>query len=206
MDIPLSVVRENYAAMPDEALVEFAHQEGVFLTVDALAVLKEEFARRRLDETIIRDIETDRSAQYRQGIQEAKNISNTAVAEALIQYALDEKRAGMSDDAIVEGLTHEGMTKDDARELVAGIAPIAQARLTHCNNQKLRSGLIFAIGLVVTIFTYANAGQTGYYIVTWGAIVFGGYRFFKAMGEAEKYESILSNIATENMGAVVNEE
>lgn len=48
-------------------------------------------------------------------------------------------------------------------------------------------GLICLIGLVVTIGTYAAASSSptgGRYTVAWGAIVFGGFRFFKGLAGA----------------------
>lgn len=37
-------------------------------------------------------------------------------------------------------------------------------------------------GLIVTAVTYSNASdEGGTYLVTWGAIVFGGYQFIKGL-------------------------
>jgi hypothetical protein len=42
-------------------------------------------------------------------------------------------------------------------------------------------GSIFAIGLAVTVGTYLTASNGRTYVVAWGAILFGGFRFFRAL-------------------------
>jgi hypothetical protein len=45
----------------------------------------------------------------------------------------------------------------------------------------LLHGSIFAIGLAVTVGTYLTASNGRTYVVAWGAILFGGFRFFRAL-------------------------
>jgi hypothetical protein len=54
-------------------------------------------------------------------------------------------------------------------------------------------GAVFCIGgLAVTIGTYAAAGPGGTFIITWGAIVFGGYQFLKGLFRYMGHENELA--------------
>jgi hypothetical protein len=45
-------------------------------------------------------------------------------------------------------------------------------------------GIFCLVGIVVTVATYAVASQAGgTYVVTWGAIAFGGFQFLRGLGE-----------------------
>jgi hypothetical protein len=45
----------------------------------------------------------------------------------------------------------------------------------------LVNGVIFGVGIAITVGTYMAAANGGTYFVAWGAILFGGIRFFKAL-------------------------
>lgn len=49
------------------------------------------------------------------------------------------------------------------------------------NNDILYGGLICLAGIVITIGTMATAQHGGSYVVAWGAIIFGGIRFFRGL-------------------------
>jgi len=42
-------------------------------------------------------------------------------------------------------------------------------------------GLFCIGGIAVTALTYSAAAGGGTYVVTWGAILFGGFRFFRGV-------------------------
>ena len=45
-------------------------------------------------------------------------------------------------------------------------------------------GVVCVIGIVITVATYAAASEAGgSYVVTWGAIAFGGFQFLRGLGE-----------------------
>ena len=45
-------------------------------------------------------------------------------------------------------------------------------------------GIFCLVGIVVTVATYAAASQAGgTYVVTWGAVAFGGFQFLRGLGE-----------------------
>jgi hypothetical protein len=44
-------------------------------------------------------------------------------------------------------------------------------------------GSVCALGIVITAGTYMAASGGGAYVVTWGAIIFGGFQFLRGLGE-----------------------
>lgn len=60
-------------------------------------------------------------------------------------------------------------------------AMVADAIRADGRKSMLIGGIVAAIGLVITIGSYAAATGGGTYVVTWGAIVFGGLQFFRGV-------------------------
>ncbi|XBQ16146.1 MAG: DUF533 domain-containing protein [Oceanicaulis sp.] len=52
------------------------------------------------------------------------------------------------------------------------------------NRNIVIGGGIATVGIIITLATYSNASAGGSYVVTWGAIVFGGVQFLVGVGEA----------------------
>ena len=48
-------------------------------------------------------------------------------------------------------------------------------------NQMIIGALICIVGIVVTAVTYSAATGGGRYVVAWGAIIFGGFRFIRGL-------------------------
>jgi hypothetical protein len=69
-------------------------------------------------------------------------------------------------------------------------------RLIEKNHSTMvKDGVICVIGLAVTIITLSMAeGKGGSYVIAWGAILFGGIGFFRALGEKDKYQSLLNDM------------
>ncbi len=42
--------------------------------------------------------------------------------------------------------------------------------------------VICLLGIVVTVGSYSSASAGGSYVVAWGAIIFGGVRLFRGLG------------------------
>jgi hypothetical protein len=69
-------------------------------------------------------------------------------------------------------------------------APEDRAALARKYAKSMRNGILWAVGgAVITAATYRRASsQGGTYFVTWGAIVFGIYDFFKGLFGWLKYK------------------
>ena len=63
-------------------------------------------------------------------------------------------------------------------------AEVSNARRSYING-KIASGLaLFAVGVLITTFTYGGAESTGgYYLIAWGAIVSGLIQFLRGVSE-----------------------
>src|SRR5687767_6082345 len=54
----------------------------------------------------------------------------------------------------------------------------------------LISGAIAGVGGALTLWSYQSAAQGGTYVLFWGAILFGGYRFMKAMEMRDQADAL----------------
>jgi hypothetical protein len=118
-----------------------------------------------------------------------------------LTYAFDEKTAGASDQAIIEGLMDQGMPHSNAVVVVEGIESTAHKLIEHWGGQMWRGLLFLAGGILITFISYASTAGNGIYLVAWGAMLFGGVRFFKAIHEKRKFDHILQRIEGERTTA-----
>jgi uncharacterized membrane protein YvbJ len=72
------------------------------------------------------------------------------------------------------------------RQAAAAVQEVEQS--SHRKQQSMRTMFIglamLVIGIAITVGTYAMASSSsggGRYVVTWGLIVFGGFRFFQGL-------------------------
>ncbi len=57
------------------------------------------------------------------------------------------------------------------------------------------NGIFFLIGIAVTITTFlAVSEKGGSFFLAWGAVAFGGFKFFRALVERTEYQAALKNI------------
>lgn len=68
--------------------------------------------------------------------------------------------------------------RSELSRIKSGTPSMQEVRRSEENQQKMMiGGLIFSVGLVVTIISYAGAQGGGTYIVAYGAIIFGAIQF-----------------------------
>ncbi|QOV90146.1 hypothetical protein [Humisphaera borealis] len=133
------------------------------------------------------------------------NSEDPAIAAAY-KYIREEMAQGVSDEQIVLTMEDNGWNATTVRALCKNVRESTPAP-THSLNyasmyrnpsarptvstgggdggaDMLVGGLICAVGLVITIGSYAAASSSsggGGYVVAWGAILFGGIRFFRGL-------------------------
>jgi hypothetical protein len=114
--------------------------------------------------------------------------TDAAGAEAVtraLSYAKDVLRQGMPRAAVEEVLRAQGFDAASASAIVERADQTKNERRAAGQRQMIMGGVICAIGLIVTIVSYTaveHAGGT--YVVAWGAIIFGGIRFFRGLVQA----------------------
>jgi hypothetical protein len=114
-----------------------------------------------------------------------KNISQEDVARAVYGYAAGLMRQGKSNWQVEDALVAKGLSKDAAVTIVNNLSKIRTSATRQAALKQMAIGAVICIiGLVVTFGTYsaaASSSKGGSYVVAWGAIIFGGLRFFRAL-------------------------
>ena len=118
-------------------------------------------------------------------MSEAQQPTEQEVIQAVFIYAAQEMRNGRSDYQIEKSLIERGLEKDSARAVVDKLASLrSEAQRNAAKRSMLIGGAIAIIGLIITLGTYAAASDGGgRYIVTWGAIIFGGIQFLRGFSK-----------------------
>lgn len=61
-------------------------------------------------------------------------------------------------------------------------AAAERTRRDEASRNVLMGSVICLLGIVVTVGSYSSASAGGSYVVAWGAIIFGGVRLFRGLG------------------------
>ena len=193
--IDIAIIRENYSNMNDGQLMRTAREDGHLLTTEAFEILKEEFKKRNLDPYPIESAEQQKISIYQEKIQKIKDSNDEDFLKAIWKYILEEKENGTSDQIILNGLQERGLEEPHALSMMAGLKEKLQEVIKAFDTKMMSHAAIFIIGILVTLLTYSNAlANGGYYVVAWGAILFGAVRFFTNLSEKGKYKRLLANI------------
>lgn len=192
-----AIIREKYSQMTDEQLMHLAQTEGTELTNEALSALHDEFLSRRMDTSVFGGVESAKTDRRQHNIQKVKESATNEFTQAVWAYAFDEKAAGATDEAIRKGLAGFGLDGEHATYITAALENAAKERLAAHKANMARGGITCGAGFIFTYWSMAAAQGGGTYVITWGAIVFGAYRFLKAMNAKDKFDIILENIKAE---------
>ncbi len=122
-------------------------------------------------------------------VQKLSTEQPQKVVQQIYGYTADMMRKGYSRVQIVKELESRGLTRNDTHTVFERLSMVRNEAQTKANRSAaaqtmMMGAVICIIGLVVTIATYSAASKGGgTYIVAFGAILGGGYRFFKGMSE-----------------------
>lgn len=113
--------------------------------------------------------------------------SQQQVLQAVYGYAAEMMRTGATDYQIEKALMERGLSAEAAAVVVANLAKMRHdtVRSAALRNMAI-GGIICIIGLLITFVSYSAAASSpngGSYIVTWGAVVFGGIQFFRGLSQ-----------------------
>jgi hypothetical protein len=194
--VNLSEIRQNYERKGDFELMRFAEKCAFDLTPEALAVLKEEFAKRQLDQGIFEEKQKERTEKIRESLQKSPIRENETFTADVWQLALDEKEKGSSNEEIIKQLSAKNLDSEQAFFTVSNLEAKANSLLKKANDDYKYGGIACAIGLALTAFNYMVVPERTFF-VTWGVILVGGIIFVKGHWGREKYTKVLENIKSE---------
>ena len=202
--IDIEIIKENYSNMSDVQLFAIAKADGHDLTVEAFELLKGEFKKRSLDYSYIESAEQTKASIYAQKIQMVRDSVGDDFEKALWKYILEEKEKGTANADILKGIEERGLDEENVRLMLNGLKLKLIEIINHKDNKMSIGGIAFVAGIFITFLTYSQAKIAGgAYFIAWGAVVFGGIRFFTGMSEKRKYKRVLVKTEQEenNSGA-----
>lgn len=92
-------------------------------------------------------------------------------------------------ETVKQELIENGVGEEDAQCIIDHVKEqIKDVRLKHAKDEMKYGALWFIGGLIVTVATYSLAENGGSYIVTWGAILWGGWQFLRGAIEKNNIE------------------
>jgi hypothetical protein len=99
-------------------------------------------------------------------------------------FALRSLQKGTRATSVKSDLVNKGADPDEAWAFVSGLSNrMEEAKSQEAKKDIRNGGLWLAGGLLVTLVTYSMAsnGGGGSYVVTWGAIIFGGIQLVRGL-------------------------
>lgn len=171
------IIKDRYASMYDEELIQIAKTDGADLTVDALIFLKEELRRRNIRQEIII---TEKENRY--------SIENDTEKEIIPQIDHDILGSGLT----YQKLMYDKITEEPSATTAEEVLTSEQIKegLAKSLSAMRFYGLIFIAGLVVTIGSVIAAKEGGNFVLAWGALLFGGIKFITSFIKWNKFKSI----------------
>ncbi|MEP7318813.1 MAG: hypothetical protein ABI921_08720 [Panacibacter sp.] len=182
--------------MSNNEIIELAKKDGDSLSMEAFSILKQEFIRRKLDMSTFSRVEQNRLITNKYKIKQEEETNKEEFTKSIWILVFDEKKSGKSNEDIIAGLIDRGFSEHQASNIMDNMETAAKSLSDISENQMLKNGIFFIIGLIVTIITYTNALSGGTYIIAYGAIIFGGYRFIEGVINKKKYQSVLKLFTT----------
>ena len=158
--IEASTIKETYAAMNDEEIIEFAEKEGESLTTVAFELLREEFQKRQLDLQPIREIEHKIILRYSLAMQKFEEDFSKDLLKKAWELAFEMKLEIASNYKIFTRLQELGIADKYAFYIVNNLPSITSKQL-----EDVRFEIIGAIILILlgSIFIYATFSIENFY-------------------------------------------
>ncbi len=117
--------------------------------------------------------------------------------DAIYKYAAALLREGKSRSEVEDALVAKGIERSTASVVVDKIlssraeaspsVSLAAARSEEGSRNMMIGGLICVVGIIITVVSYSSASSGsggGRYVVAWGAILWGGIRFFRGLSQS----------------------
>lgn len=112
--------------------------------------------------------------------------SQAQFIEQIYRYTAQQLEAGVSGPNIVQQLVERGLSTQDAAMVVRQTREARTEGRHAAGRKNMLIGALWCVGgLAVTFFSYQSASTGGgSYVVTWGAVVFGGIQFVRGLAQS----------------------
>ncbi len=184
-------IESRYRAMSDEDLMHFALTDGEALTETAFLILKNEFLRRGLSAELLNQIE---DGSYKEGRVRVSKIIKTIPDQehdTALNIALNEKRDGKSDEAIVFHLMETGLDEERARTVLKQVKPEAELLRAKAKTMMLTSTFALCAGFGLYLISPYKPFVTFLDILSTCTIIFSALRLLIGYINFRKYTYVL---------------
>jgi hypothetical protein len=104
--------------------------------------------------------------------------------QAVYGFVLEQLRYGMTEPEVVDMLVEEGLEHETATAIVKEVNGVKKESSREAGKKNMLVGSLWCGGgLLVTAITYSTAAGGGTYVVTWGAVIFGGIQLLRGIGQ-----------------------
>jgi hypothetical protein len=102
--------------------------------------------------------------------------------QEVYDFAAGLMAKGLPDETIQSQLREQGLDTESATTITSGLrAEFVAYQREEARKNMLHGGLWLLGGCAVTGVTFALASAGGSYVMTWGAVIFGGFQFLKGV-------------------------
>lgn len=102
--------------------------------------------------------------------------------KAVYHFAAEQMKNGMSTQKIQALLIDKGLAPKAAATVVYDLSRLRAAAEQEASKKNMLYGALWCLGgLAVTLITYSDGGS---YVIAWGAILYGGIRFFRGLSQS----------------------
>lgn len=112
-------------------------------------------------------------------------IMETAVqqpTQEVYDFAAGLMAKGLPDETIQSQLREQGLDTESVTTITSSLrAEFVAYQREEARKNMLHGGLWLLGGCAVTGVTFALASDGGSYVMTWGAVIFGGFQFLKGV-------------------------
>lgn len=84
-------------------------------------------------------------------------------------------------DMLVEGGMEQQQASDTVANILRNLREEQREKEATARKDMLIGGIILVVGIAITVISHYKAAGGGTYVVTWGAMLWGGMRFFKGV-------------------------
>ena len=191
--INIADVKERYATMSDTDILRLA-DESSSLTHEAFLVLKQEFKKRTLDNTIISYQQQIRIEQKKQVVRDNITQSRQDFAGNILELVLNAKYNNHSDKEICEQLVEQGISQEQTLKILEQLEAIVGKMKESNQNDIIAGAILFIVGVIVSVATF-NASINGRIgVVAWGAILVGAIKIVNGENNKSRLKVIGNNV------------
>lgn len=169
--IDITIIKENYARMADEQLIDLIKKDGHAITYEAFIVLKREFVKRNLDPEIVREAEELRLEGSKNKILTNFKREDQIVNQVLWNLVFRLKAEKKTDQEIIDALKQKEVPTALATEAVTKIETYARLGLKKLQKAILLSIVLLMTGIIISVVAFSDPVNLAYLFVCTGMLI-----------------------------------